>query len=100
MTEQLKHAKVRTFTKLEDGSTIVETKSYHEELNMYRKEHIINILTSNATLLADVISCLDVLKGKGTSELVISIKADKDNLPKMITKTYVIENHSYGGRQK
>lgn len=98
MTDERKHSKVKTFTPQEDGSMQIETESYHEKLSGYKKEVMKHIKTSNATLLSDVISCLDVLKGKGTPELTIVITSDKHNIPSMITKTYTIEKETFNKR--
>lgn len=97
IAEDLKHTKVITREQVGEmtitlpETVLIRTKSYYEELHQDMQEYQKNILTDSGRLLGDVISCLDVLKGKGTSELTIKITSkgyEGHYMPVLITKTY------------
>lgn len=90
-----KHSKVREYIKLDEGIDQIVTRSFFEKPSAYMVEVEKSIKTDNSKLLADVISCLDVLKGTGTPELVITIKTDVNLLPSYITKKYVVKKEHY-----
>lgn len=78
--------------------TIVTTDKYAEKHASHIEEWQKHIKTSHGTFLADVVSCLDVLRGEdGTPELVIRIKANHGS-PYQITKQWVVKKESYNKR--
>lgn len=84
----MKHGQVVTDTPEADGSRTITTEGYYEELNSIKVQKRINIPTTQSTIAADVIKCLDVLQA-GTHELIIKVTMDKYLYPQMIQKTWV-----------
>ncbi len=77
---------------------LINTLSYHETLGSEGKTRQKNLLTSGHTYLADVISCLDVIKDGATRKVTITVTLDKYFEPKLITKRYLVDHRDYSGR--
>lgn len=71
------------------GQTII-TKGYYDGLVTIKEQTREDIKTTQNTLLADVISCLDVLK-TDTPELIIRIMKDKYGSVNIIQKTWTTD---------
>ena len=80
------------------ADVLINTMSYHETLGSVSKTRQKNLLTSGHTYLADIISCLDVVKDGSTRKLTITVTLDKYFEPKLITKRYLVDHKDYSGR--
>jgi len=90
----MKHATVKTTAVLPDGSEKIVTKSYHEELSNEKEEIALKILTTRATLLHDVITCLAVITDDISNEVNIHIKEERGQV--LITKTWTTFKKYHG----
>lgn len=79
-------------------SLIINTLVYEEKLAMAKTEREVKQITSYLTYLSDVMACLDVIKNKETTELTITITADRYGDPKLIRKRYTTEKKDYPRR--
>lgn len=70
-----------------DKTVLIVTEGYFDGLQSVKEQIREDIQTSYATLLTDVIKCLDVFK-TDTPELIIRISKDKTGTPTMIQKTW------------
>jgi len=86
----ISHGQRTIETPNEDGSVNIRTEGYFEGLNSVKEQIRQDMQTSYATVLADVIKCLDVLK-TDTPELVIRITKDRSGSPAIIQKTWIIK---------
>lgn len=77
---------IETFTG--NNTTRITTEGYYDGLSTLKVQTREDIKTSNATLLADVIKCLELLK-TNTPEVVITIKKDKFGKPSLIQKLWI-----------
>lgn len=89
----LKHAKLTTYTPRPDGATDITDESYHESLTSIRQRIRLNITSTRATLLTDIIKCLDVISSHESQELVIEVKDTPRGV--MITKTWTTSKEKY-----
>jgi len=94
----MKHAKVTTYTPQDDGSTRIETSSYHEQLSSIREQIEQHIQTSKDTFLGDIITCLSLITDQKTKELTIVIKSDDRYMPKLITQVYTVKKEDFNKR--
>ena len=94
------HSKVRTFTPQPDGSIVINTESYYEDLSSVGQEIMRHYKTSARDIVADVIKCLDVFKHGGTHKLTIEISTDVDRMPTQITQTYMTNKEVFAKRYK
>lgn len=100
MTEP-KHAKEIEYTPEDEKmvsipeSVLINTSSYYETLGGVSKARQQNLATSDARLLSDFISCLDVIKQAKTHKLTVTVTTDKQFRAKLITKYYVYNREDY-----
>ena len=85
----LKYGQRVVETMNDDGSTTIVTEGYFDGLQSVKEQIREDIQTSYATMLTDVIKCLDVLKSD-TPELVIRISKDRTGTPTVIQKTWLV----------
>lgn len=76
-------------TPQDDGSVHIRTEGYYEELNSVREEIRQNIITTNETLLQDVIKALEVFTKTDSPELILELSKDTRGEPQRIVKTWV-----------
>lgn len=76
------------------ASIIIQTLSYLEELGIVKKEVEKRKITSHQTILADVLSCLNVFKETPTREVVITVTTDKWGEPTLVKHRYVLEKRN------
>lgn len=94
-----KHIRIKTFEPQEDGSVKATTESYFESLASVKEEIVKQITTSQDKLLADLISCLDVIhKQEVRDKLTLVIHVDDWNKPNRIEKQYTTKKESYNKR--
>lgn len=97
--EKPKHAKITDYTPQKDGSTIIDTKSYHEQLSSHRQDREYKHKTDGKNFIADVIQCTSLIKEGKTTKLCIEIEADSyTRQPHLITYRYTIMHENYGRR--
>ena len=94
MADILKHAKVKTTEPQADGTRLITTKSFYEELNSVKEETQQSIRTSRATLLTDILKCLAIITDDVSKELTINIKDDHGRMT--IVKTWTTRREYYG----
>lgn len=93
-----KHTKITEFEEQEDGTLLITTSSYFEELSSIKQKVAKNVKTSKATFLSDIISCLDPVNKQQTKELTLTIVLDEWNQPAHIVKEYTIKKENYKRR--
>jgi hypothetical protein len=97
MSTTLKHAKVKTTIPQADGSQLIKTASYYEELNSIKEEVSQHIETNGRSLAVDIIKCLKHITERQTQELTLHITTDKKTGEALlITKTYTTKKEYYG----
>ena len=89
MTQSITHGKKVVEFELSPTKVLIKTEGYHDGLRSSKEEIREDTLTSEATLLADLIKCLDVLK-TDTPDLTIVIKKSR-GVPYVIQKTWRIK---------
>lgn len=85
----IEHGKKIIKTPQDDGSLKIREEGYFNGLNSIEETTRVNVSTSQATVLSDVIKCLDILK-TDSPELTIVIKKDNSGFPKLIQKEWVV----------
>ena len=100
MTDKPKHTKITTYTVQKDGTVKVSTETYFESLARRKEEVIKTIKTDKTNLMADIISCLDVVNPMRpvTRELHIVVNLDEYHQPKLITKQYITLQEDFDRR--
>lgn len=98
MNEDLKHAKVKTFTPQGNGEMMVETESYDENLSGYKQEIMKHYKTDRASFLSDLMAAIDVISNQTTRELTLTITADDRYQPSRITRLYTVKKEVYKRR--
>ena len=98
MSDDLKHTKIKTFEEDEQGDLSITSRSYHERLSYIKEERASHIDTHTGRIMADVVGCLDVLKGRKVHELHIIIETDKHGLPRHIEKIYTTRRENFNRR--
>jgi hypothetical protein len=94
----LKHAKVKTRMPQQDGSTVIETASYYEELNTFEQQIEQKVRTSKATFIADLMKAVAPISDGISRSVKIEIDADDKGQPYRITKTWTVKKEHYGNR--
>lgn len=94
--EEFKHAKVKEYSPQADGSTRIDTRSYHDTLSAHKVEIMQHIKTNGQRYLSDIIASSGVLKERKVSHLVIDIQMDNNYEPRLITRTYVASKSEFG----
>lgn len=93
-----KHAKITTYTQINDTTYELDVKSYYEDLASRAFMIEQHLPTDLSKFLQDVISCLDVMSTGKTKELNINIKAEGSYgtyRPRLITQTYLKSKESF-----
>lgn len=99
VNEDKKHVKIKTFLDLPDGSIQATTESYYESLASIKEEIIKQIPTNRDKLLADVISCLDIISKQQTRDcLTIRVYMDEWGQPNRVEKQYTTKKENYKKR--
>lgn len=97
--EKPKHAKITEFTPQKDGSTLIDTKSYYEQLSSHHQEREYRRKTDSKNFIADIIQCASLIKDGKTTKLIIEIEADTyTRQPHKITHRYTVLHENYGRR--
>lgn len=89
----MKHAKVTTYSKDNNGDVNIKTESYYEQLAHEVVEIEKHILTTFDTLQKDVDEALVHITDRGTSQLVLTIKV-ANGVPKL-TKRWITLKKDY-----
>lgn len=92
----LKHAKVKTTTPQPDGTLLIETKSYYEELNSIQEEIQQSIRTTKATFVTDLMHCVSLISDGTSRKITITIEANDRNEPTRIVKTWTVRKEYHG----
>ncbi len=96
MSETIKYGKVKKAIPQSDGTTKIETKSYHEKLSSVREEVQQSIKTSKTTFIKDIMQCFAVISDKETREVTVTVEADENHQPMRIVKTWTTLKEYYG----
>lgn len=89
----MKHAKVTTYSKQDNGDVQIKTESYYEQLAHEVVEVERHILTTFETLKKDVEDSLEQITDRGTTQLVLTIKV-QNGVPKL-TKRWIALKKDY-----
>jgi hypothetical protein len=87
---------VITTETLPDGSVKTVVDSYYEKLEHRTEEVEKQLISTEATYLQDVITCLGHFKN-GSAEVSIKLKREKGDIVR-ITKRWQVTKESYGRR--
>jgi hypothetical protein len=98
MTDDIKHAKVTTYTSLPDGTVEIQTDSYYERPSGLKQEVMRHIKTNRDTFMTDLITCVEVVTSQKTPELTLVITTDNAGNPTLITQTYTTKKIVYPRR--
>lgn len=90
MTDDIRYGQKKIHSVDGDGMTHIHTEGYFDGLRSVKEQIREDIQTTQATLLTDVIRCLDVLK-TDSPELVITIKKDRVGSINLIQKLWVVK---------
>lgn len=85
----MKHGQIKTSTPQDDGSVKIVTEGYYDELNSVKEEIRMNINTTTATLMRDIIKALETFTMTDTPEITLTIHKHKGE-PQRIVKSYVV----------
>ncbi len=85
----MRHGRITTSTPQKDGTLLIRTEGYYEELNSIKEEVRQNINTTQETLLKDIIRALDVFNTTDTAEITLRI-IKRRGVPQQIVKTYTV----------
>jgi NADPH-dependent 7-cyano-7-deazaguanine reductase QueF-like protein len=96
MSQDLKHARVTTTIPQPDGSKIIETKSYYEELNSVQEEIQQSIKTNKATFVTDLMRCVSPISDGISKKITLVIEANDKHEPIRIVKTWTTHKEYYG----
>lgn len=96
MNIELKHARRTVTTPQSDGSQIIVTEGYYEELNSVKEEIQKSILTTKDTFIKDLMEAVGVVTRRESRDLTLKIEADKDGNPIRIVKTWTTRKEYYG----
>ena len=92
----MKHAKVKTTYIQDDGTLLIATKSYHEELNSVQEEIQQSIKTDKSSFVADLMRCISPISDGSTTKVTLTIEANADREPTRIIKTWITRKEYYG----
>lgn len=86
----MKHGRKRIFQQQEDGTVHIRTEGYYEELNSVKEELRQNLITTQDTLLKDIITALEVFTSTDCPEITIELFKDKYGEPQRMVKTWTV----------
>lgn len=96
MNQKPKYAKIKIIKPQADGTTLIRSESYREELHSYREEVEQSKLTDYNSLINDVMASLKIIKERNTPILTIEIHMDRYGQPERINQKYITEQETYG----
>ena len=94
----MKHGRRTKFISQDDGTIVIKTESYHDQLASETEELMQHIKTSKQDFMADLISVASVITSQKTRHLTIEIETDSHYQPIRITKTYLVKKENYNKR--
>lgn len=86
---EIQYGEQRVLIPNDDGTWTIFSNGYYDGPRSIVEQTREDIRTSEASLLTDVIKCLELLK-TDTPELVISIKKDRYGKPHLISKLWTV----------
>ncbi len=98
MSDVPKHMTTRDFIPQEDGSLVIDTKSYHEQLSSHKQEREVRVLTTNQRYLVDLVSCAKAIEERQGLDPEIRVFKDKRTEPYLIVYKYTVKKDSYSRR--
>lgn len=93
-----KHATITTTNPQDDGSVIIDTKAYFEQLASHKEEREYRRKTNRKELLNDLLACVALILEGRTTELTINIKTNTYKEPDLISHRYTIYKESFNKR--
>ena len=93
----MKHAKVTTYTKQDDNTTVIDHESYYEQLAQVVREVRKQAVTSKETVVKDLIRGLEHITHEGSPKVVFEVQAKQGEPIKLIT-TYTEYKESFNRR--
>lgn len=90
-----KHAKVTTRTPQQNGTVLIEKKSYYDELSSIDEKIEQSIMTNKATFIADLLACVSPISDGISKKVWIEIEADANSEPIRIVKIWQLRKQSY-----
>lgn len=94
--EELKHTKVTSITD-DNGTSVISTDSYYEDLAHSMIEYEQRVLVDRQTILREVMTCLELITKDGSPEIVLRIKG-KHGDPNLLIKRWVVSKQRFGRR--
>jgi len=85
----MKHGKITSYTPQPDGSLLIRSEGYFEELNSVREEIRQNIDTTKETLMQDVIKAMEVFTQTEAPEITITVIKQRGE-PHRIVRTHTV----------
>lgn len=97
-TPQLKHARLKRTSNQPDGTKLIQTESYYEDLSSYEEQVEQKIKTSKHTFLADLMKAVAPISDGVSRNVTLAIEADDNNIPYRIIQTVTVKKEHYGRR--
>lgn len=94
---QPKHIKTTEYSKDDEGNTVIESKSYHDNLSHHVVEFEKQVQTSFETLKLDVDLALKHFTDDGAPKLVLTLDYARRGQPRIV-KRWVTVKESYNKR--
>lgn len=93
---KLKHARVTTTIPQKDGTTMIKTESYYEELNSIQEEIQQSIRTDKQSFVTELMKCVSPISDGTSKKVTIVIEANDRHEPIRIVKTWTVRKEYYG----
>ena len=96
MKSELKHARRKLTIPQPDGTELIRTEGYHEELNSITEELRKSVKTDKSNFIKDLMESVNVVTKRQSRKLTLEIEADDAGNPVRIIKTWTIRKEYYG----